>query len=505
MKHYNSINNYTNNIYKNKNFYIADKSDNYNNREFNDIVNTLATEIYKRYRNKQLSIVILLDRDISYIASMFASWKVGSYFIPLNKNWPKQRIDTIIKHCDADIVICEKDGNYHESNSLYIDNIDFEINCNFINEVYMKPSDLVYIIYTSGSTGTPKGVMITHESYLSYVKWTERYFNSYKKNKALLLTAELTFDITMGDIAFSLSFGTSIVVSPDPKNMISHIKLINKYNIDTFYSVPTTHNALFNFVKRKRSLDVSSINLILSGGDSFSVELIKTIKNVVEKAHFYNVYGPTEITINCFATRVDNIIESIEKNKLVPIGKPFDTIDAVIIDEREEDITEKEKVGKLFVSGPQTMLGYLDDNDKTENAFILDSRYPKFKRKLYNTGDLAIKKEDGFFYLLGRSDDIVKIKGYRVNPTESNNALAKYESIKESIVFAVSENESYKLVACIVENKKLDLKELKLFLGEYLPNYMIPSEFIVLKNMPLNNSGKINKKELKLKYEKGLI
>ncbi len=495
---------YINKLLDNKQFYLADVNQSINNSQYKNIINCLSTEISKQYTNKQLSVVILLERNIYYLASMFATWKSNSYFIPLNTKWPINRINTIVKHCDADVVICHKEGDYHDKNALYIEDIDFEKeDSSTLKHIQSKPSDLAYIIYTSGSTGTPKGVMITNESYRHYIEWTKRFFSDYSDNRSLLLTAELTFDITMGDIAFALAFGTSIVISPDTKNMITHLKLIEKYKIDTFYSVPTTHNALFNFVKRKKSLNVDSINLILSGGDAFSVELIKVINDVTNGAHFYNVYGPTEITINCFATRVDNLVEKIEESKLVPIGKPFDIIDAVIIDGDNKDITEEQKVGKLFVSGPQTMLGYLDDDGKTSDAFILDPRYPKFKRKIYNTGDLAIKKEDSLFYLLGRSDDIVKIKGYRVNPTEVNNILSKHTSIKESATIAFDKNNGNILVTFIVLIKNIDIDEIISFLKTYLPEYMIPTEFIILKSLPLNNSGKINKLELKNQYNNG--
>jgi amino acid adenylation domain-containing protein len=504
MKKPNFLNEYINNLLNNNSFFMADDNGKYN--ELNNIVNNISYKLYQKYEGKQLSVVILLDRNVYYIASMFAIWRVGSYFIPLNTSWPKERIDTIVEHCDADIVICHKDGGYHSSNALYIENTQFIKNEERIFEdICLKHTDLAYIIYTSGSTGIPKGVMITSNSYISYIEWTKRFFKQYKNNKALLLTAELTFDITMGDIAFSLAFWTSIIISPDPKNMISHIKLINKYNIDTFYSVPTTHNAIFSFAKRKKSIHIDSINLILSGGDSFSVELIKLIKDVLPNGHFYNVYGPTEVTINCFAIRVDNMIESIEDKKLVPIGEPFDIIDATIIDDNNNDITNMNQIGKLFVCGEQVMLGYLDDYDKTDEVFVLDSRYPKFKRKIYNTGDLAIKKEDGLFYLLGRSDDIVKIKGYRINPLEINNELSKLNSIKESIVSALEHNKNYRLVSYITLNNDISIDKIRNYLLERLPDYMVPNDFIIIKQMPLNNSGKIDKKLLKSDYKDNII
>lgn len=505
MKDFNFLNQYVEYLLERNSFNVADQEKCLSNIEFNRVVKNIANNILKYKSDRQLSVVILLDRNIYYIATMFATWYSDSYFVPLNTKWPKERLNAIIKHCSADIVICSKNGDYKGDNAIYIEDINFNSNddINLINNMKNKPTNIAYIIYTSGSTGTPKGVMITNESYLSYIKWTSRYFEKFKQNKALLLTAELTFDITMGDIAFALSFGTSIIISPDPKNIVSHIKLINQYEIDTLYSVPTTHNAIFNFAKRKKNINLDTLRLIMSGGDSFSIELIKQIKSIAKNSEFYNVYGPTEVTINCFATRVDNIEENIENNKIVPIGEPFDIIDAVLIDENGFDVTNKNVVGKLYVSGIQVMQGYLDDEDKTIDAFIIDPRYPKFKRKLYNTGDLAIKKEDGLFYLLGRSDDIVKIKGYRVNPTEVNNIILKFNRIKESTVFPVKDNDTYKLISCIVTEDIFDINLLQKHILNSIPEYMIPEEFIIIESMPLNNSGKIDKKLLKEKFEKG--
>ena len=495
---YNYVDNYINNSNK---IEIGDYNNNINKNDLNHYINSISHSIETKVnlKNKQISVAIYLNRNNFYILSMFATWKLGGYFIPLNVSWPYERVNSLINHCDADIVICHKDGNYQEKNALFIEDINFKSNPPHIAKPKSKPSDLCYIIYTSGSTGEPKGVMISNLSYLTYIEWTKRYFKNYKNNKRLLITAELTFDITMGDLAFAFAFGTSIYVAPDPKNIISTIKMIQKNKIDTFYSVPTTHTMIFNLAKRKKSIDLSSIKLILSGGDSFPINLVKTIKEILPNTHFYNVYGPTEVTINCFACRLDHIIPQLEKNG-IPIGYSFDCIDHVLIN--EETLKKDRNQGLLCVSGPQVMLGYFDDEQLTQNSFIKDPRYPNQNKLLYKTGDIVRQDSSKLTYIVGRNDDLVKIQGYRINPNEITNFLTKQPLILEAstITYKSPDLSDSFLISYIRSEEKLDIDKLMKMLKISFPSYMIPKEIILLSTFPLNNSGKINKKLLLKKY-----
>lgn len=452
-------------------------------------------------KNRQVSVAILLERNVDYICSMFASWELGGYFIPLNTDWPSERINEIIGKCKPDLVICHKAGVYQANNALYIEEIDLNAAACHVDKKRGLPSDIAYVMFTSGSTGEPKGVMITNESYLTYIEWTKRYFKNYSSNKRLLITAELTFDITCGDIAFAFAFGTAIFVAPNSKNIASLVRIVNEHSIDTFYSVPSTHNNFFNFVMMKRDIDVASLRLIISGGDAFSVELIKTIKKTVPEAHFYNVYGPTEVTINCFAIRVDNIIDLLETDGLVPIGLPFDIIDAVIIDEEGKDVTEQGHTGVLCVTGPQVMLGYFNDEETTSKAFVLDPRQPYINRKLYNTGDLAVKKSNGWTYLMGRVDDLVKIKGYRIHPNEVTVFLRKIEGIQEAATVVINGKRGKKLVSFVTSSVCVDKEELSIKLEKVLPKYMLPEDLVILDKMPLNRSDKVDKLGLVRLYQ----
>ncbi len=482
---------------------LSDTKINLTFRELEIIFKAIAAAIIDKVGNttRQISIALLLDRNVYYIASMFTAWELGGYFIPLNNKWPTTVIDKIIGQCKPDVVICHKSGFYHKQNALYIEELKQDIPTQYLKPRQSLPSDLAYVIYTSGSTGTPKGVMITNHSYKTYVEWTKNFFQDYKNNEKLLITAELTFDITMGDIAFAFAFGTAIFVAPDPKNIASIVRIVTENQIDTFYSVPTTHNSFFNFARFKRGVNVNTLKLIISGGDKFSVELIKTIKTVVPKAHFYNVYGPTEVTINCFAIRLDNVIEEIEEQDDIPIGIPFNVIDAVIIDQEKGDVTNLEKLGVLYVTGPQVMLGYFNDEETSLCAFIYDPRYPEFNRKLYNTGDLAVKKSDGRFYLMGRVDDLVKIKGYRIHPNEVTTPLTNIDGIIEAATIAVEYSRGKKLISFVTISNQIDKKNIFEDLSQKIPDYMIPEDIFIIDKMPLNNSGKIDKLSLKRFYK----
>lgn len=455
-------------------------------------------------KNRQVSVAILLERNVDYICSMLASWELGGYFIPLNTDWPSARINEIIGKCKPDLVICHKAGVYHAKNALYMEDIDLNAVVRHPGEKRKLPSDIAYVMFTSGSTGEPKGVMITNESYLTYIEWTKRYFKNYSSNKRLLITAELTFDITCGDMAFAFAFGTAIFVAPNSKNIASLVRIVNEHNIDTFYSVPSTHNNFFSFVMMKRDIDVASLKLIISGGDAFSIDLIKTIKKIVPNAHFYNVYGPTEVTINCFAIRVDSLIKELEKDGTIPIGLPFDVIDAVIIDENGRDVTEEGRSGILCVTGPQIMLGYFNDEDATSEAFVYDPRQPYVNKKLYNTGDLAVKKDNGWFYLLGRVDDLVKIKGYRIHPNEVTVFLRRIAGIHEAATLALEGKRGKRLASFVTTTVTIEKEDLFKKLEEALPKYMVPEDVIILDKMPLNNSGKIDKLELARFYQKDI-
>ena len=478
-------------------FLLADRERTIRGAGLDDVVARIAAAVPVRNgAGVQPAVAILLERGVDYIAGMLASWKAGAYFIPLNTRWPESALRRVLGHCKPDVVLCHKNGAYHGANATFSEDVLASGKIAPDPGRPTTPSELAYVIYTSGSTGTPKGVMIQHSAYASYVEWTAQYFAPYAQNRRLLISAELTFDITMGDLAFALSFGTEVHVAPEPGNIVALYRMIVERSIDTFYSVPTTHNALFHFAKKKRGADLSSLKLILSGGDSFGVELIEAIAEQSPGAHFYNVYGPTEMTINCFAARMDNQYEHVRTRSRIPIGMPFPTIDFALLDEEGRVVPNGSK-GRLCVSGPQTMLGYLDDPEATKQAFVRDPRVNQEVRFLYDTGDIGMVAEDGQVYLYGRSDRQVKIKGYRIHPDEVTRVAREHSAVVEAATIATDEQEP-RLLLIVTSSEGWAIRDGLLdHLRARLPHYMIPSAIEVVDQMPLNNSGKIDMLALK--------
>lgn len=462
-------------------------------------VSPLATHSPSRIDGVQQGICILMSRSAQYIAAMFAAWRAGFYVVPLNTAWPAQKNLDIINRIQPAAVLVDDGAALDTQFPVLTTSELFAAPDAAVNEESrhragrLLASDIAYVIFTSGSTGEPKGVVITAGAFRAYIDWTRRFFGAYAGAQRLLLTSELTFDITMGDIAFALAFGTDIGVARHNTNIPSVLAMIMRHQIDVLYSVPTTHLALVAFVKQKKGADLSTLRLILSGGDRFPWQLVRDYVALTGGAHFYNVYGPTEVTINCFAVRLDDKLALEAQDKPMPIGVCFDSLDYVLLD---EDATPCEE-GELCVTGPQLMLGYHGDHERTEAAFVDDPRLPFAPRLLYRTGDIGYE-DGGLMYLKGRIDGLVKIRGYRIHPDEVSKAIDTIEGVNVSAVVPFGSQSEAALAAFVRLHKGAAMSDAQIIerLRETLPAYMIPSRLVFVDEFPLNQSGKIDKKAL---------
>jgi acyl-CoA synthetase (AMP-forming)/AMP-acid ligase II len=248
-----------------------------------------------------------------------------------------------------------------------------------------------------------------------------------------------------------------------------------------------------SFAQQKKGADLSTLKLIMSGGDRFPWQLVSDYTALTGGAHFFNVYGPTEVTINCFAVRLDNKLHLADAGKAVPIGECFDTMDHVLLDESGMPANE----GELCVTGPQLMFGYHSDPSRTEAAFVSDPRVDYVKRPLYRTGDVGFR-DGGLMYLKGRVDGLIKIRGYRIHPDEVSKALDTLDGVDISAVVSFG-NQSNAALAAFIKlkpNSKLSPESITVALKELIPSYMIPSRYEFVEKFPLNQSGKIDKKAL---------
>ncbi len=474
---------------KNKKIFY-DKTNQFNIEKVKNIINNITKNLYKlsKKKKKNLIIGILLERNIYYLISIFACWKAGATIVPLNKNWPKKHLDEIKNKLTFDYILF--DDQSLKKDKIYL-NLKYVLKK---KKYFVSNKDLIklrkkntspYIIFTSGSSGFQKGVEISSDGYLDYINWTKNNFKDFKNLSPLIITAEMTFDITMGDIAFALANKTSIVISSSAKNFFEHLHLIKKYNVEIFYSVPSTINLILDYSKINN--EIKTLKLFMSGGDVFNINMIEKIIKNNPKSAFYNVYGPTECTINVSSIRLDNLYKK-NKIKKISIGKVFKNLKFKLINFQNRKVKESKSFGELIISGNQVMKDYINKEDANNDYFLFIKN-----QKYYRTGDL-VEVKNNLLYLKGRVDDLIKIRGYRINPQEVDNIILGSKKI--NICKTLFDKKNNRLITFVQLNKKVKIQQINSFLKKNLPNYMIPSKIILQKKFPMGKSGKIDKKKL---------
>lgn len=451
----------------------------------NEKANQLAEYLRKNYNIQPDNLAaIKLDRSENLIVAILGILKSGGAYVPIDTNYPQQRIEYIEQDSKAKVVIDKGLLEEFEKQSLSygIENL----------KPIITPDNLAYVIYTSGTTGKPKGVMVEHKNVVSiYSDWKKQYeLNTFKIN--LLQLASVSFDVFVGDICRSLlNGGTMIIPSNDVKlNPEALYALMEEHHISIFEGTPGLLLPLLDYIKENNK-DYSFLKRIIFGSDSFNNSTFNAIKDHFESSDLkiINSYGVTEATID--STFYDEYSNKIQGT--TPIGKPFSNTEIYILN-TVKNVTPIGVFGELFIGGAGVSRGYYGRTELTQFKFI---NIDQSKEKVYATGDVARWLPDGNIEFLGRNDDQVKIRGYRIELGEVENALNEFsENIKQTVVSVKETNNGKVLIAYYVSSIKIEKTKLKNFLSEKLPDYMIPGFFVQLETIPLTPNGKVNKNRL---------
>lgn len=457
--------------------------------ELNKKANSFGKHLRKSGVKADDVVVIILDRSMEFVVSVLAVLKAGGAFLPLDPEYPEDRISYIIESSEAKILISDdsfksKIGFDGEFMDVHNDKLYDGDNSN--PEIVNKPHDLVYLIYTSGSTGRPKGVMLTHQGLNNYITWAKKV---YLKGEDLdfPLYSSISFDLTETSIFTPLLSGNRMVIySGEDKNMLIE-NIINDNKIGVLKLTPT-------HLKILDTLDVSKSKLrrLIVGGEDLKRDLAEKVYDQFSgKVEILNEYGPTEAVIGCM---IHEFNPEIDKNASVPIGIPGDNVRIYILDSNLKPIPSG-VVGELYIGGDGVARGYKNLPDITADRFIPDPFHEG--ERIYKSGDLAKFVQGGVIEFLGRIDFQVKIRGYRIEMGEIEKQLAQYEKITDQVVVDGDDNDGNKYIcAYYVSEEKLPVSELKEFLKASLPEYMIPAYFIHLEKLPLTHNGKVDTKNL---------
>lgn len=434
---------------------------------------------------------LILEKSFEMVEAIFGILKAGAAYVPIDPLSPAERLDYLsndigarfiltqsrfidqIKHLPAGIVAL--DAGADSLAAFPETNPDLDID----------PRQLAYVIYTSGSTGLPKGVMVSHQSVLNCIFF---YINAYQisSKDRIIQYFNYHFDGSVGDFYMTLFQGATLYI-PESERLFPDEGLVEYFQQNKI-SIGILPPAILSFLSPQQLPDLRALG---SGGDICTVELARKWG---KERMYYNLYGPTETTICCTHYLTEWLPEQAMN---VPIGKPHPNFRMYILDAYLNPVP-RGVPGELYIAGDGVARGYLNRPDLTAEKFIPDPFNSESGARMYRTGDICRFLEDGNIEFLGRNDYQVKIRGFRIELGEIENQLRKHPDISELVVVPRTFNQAKQLVAYIVrkDNSSLTIPELKEFLAQKLPEYMIPAHIQFLETLPYSSSGKIDRRRL---------
>ncbi|SFB46080.1 non-ribosomal peptide synthetase, partial [Clostridium frigidicarnis] len=470
------------------NIAVAFKEEKLTYRELNEKANSLARVLRDKGVKGDSIIGIMVEKSLEMIIGIMGILKSGGAYLPIDPSYPKERIEYILKDSESKILL---------SKNTLVDAIEFDgqiidpFNKGLFNEdssnleKINNSNNLAYVIYTSGTTGKPKGVMCEHKNVVRLVK--NANYIEFKEDDRILQTGSMVFDASTFEVWGVLLNGLGLYLTKNETIILPELleEFVTRNNITILWLT----SELFNQIAEENINVFKNLRYLLTGGDILSSKYISLVRRQFTNLKIVNGYGPTENTT--FSTTY--LIEK-EYSSNIPIGKPIANSTAYILN-RNYKLNAIGIYGELFVGGDGVARGYLNRPELTAEKFIDNPFEPG--TKMYKTGDLARWLPDGNIEFLGRTDNQVKIRGFRIELGEIENGLLQHENIKEAAVLVKEnkDNEKY-ICAYVVRENSLEELDLKGYLRETLPEYMVPAYFVQLEKMPLTANGKLDRKAL---------
>ena len=481
-------------------------------------------------RTRSQLIGLMADESSRLLVGLMGILKSGHAFVPIDPTYPAERADFIIADCRIEILVTEfkyieQALQRSERSTSLRAVICLDEDCDPGDDVFpgeqrsmrvyrfddsrsmaaekgdeaeadVLPQEPAYVIYTSGSTGQPKGVPITHENLFPLLTWSRDYFG-FGEHTKVLQNLSYCFDFGVFELLSTILFGGTIYF-PDTLRENArwgYADFVNAHGINTIHSTPTAFREIIAPGGKLESLEVLHL-----GGEQLTKNGVEEIfERVGEACVLFNGYGPTEATINCAIFKLGNVADTTHRSAVnIPIGRPSANNTLFILD-RHHQLTPIGAPGELYVGGAGLALGYLNRPDLSGDKFIPNPFSNEPGARLYKTGDLVRFLPDGNLEFLGRVDNQVKLSGYRIELGEIETALHAHPSIRECAVLvredAAGDKRLVAYATCLPE-QETKASELRIFLKQSLPAYMVPSAFVLLEALPITPNGKLDRRAL---------
>lgn len=473
-----------------------------------------ANILLKNSNNKLFKVGVFGNNSYTAYVGVLASLFSGATYVPLNHRFPRERTLSMITQADLDAIIVDKQSFSSLKEIIpslekallilcpeiivdELSNGNFTIfdqnSCKHSQPLEVFPSvtenSFAYLLFTSGSTGKPKGVPIAHKNVASFLEYN---LNTYKftPEDKFTQTFDLTFDLSVFDLFMSWGSGGCLCVM-QPLELLAPFRFIEEHGVTVWFSVPS----IVSLYRKKQSLRENCLPTLkwsLFCGEALTQSSVEAWHKAAPQSKIENLYGPTELTIACasYSWNEDSSPKQCT-NGIVPIGKVFDTLNNIVINENNIPVNDGES-GELCVSGPQMFSAYLNNKEQTLKRFVEIGA-----KKYYKTGDMVRLEKDNYIYL-GRLDHQTKVQGFRIELGEIESVIRLNSNIIEAaaIPWPIVDGEAQGLVA-FVSGNDINTDELFETCKAHLPYYMQPKQIYVTKDVPYNSNGKIDCNALK--------
>jgi len=486
----------------------------YTYAEIDAITDALAVRLVKKGVQSETVVGICMDRSADVLFAVLSILKSGGTYVPLDPSHPEQRLAYVLEDCQPKLIIADKRylGKLNAIKTTGDSVRDITISALAAEEysagrnadvkealiARTTPNSLAYILYTSGSTGDPKGVMVEHKSVLNTLFAMEARY-PVTDDSCYLLKTNYIFDVSVTELfGWFIGCGTLVVLpegeESEPDKLLEAIvdQAITHVNF-----VPSMLTSFLCSISAESLRNAKQLRHVFVAGEAFTAPLMRLCHELFPaRVEIENIYGPTEVSIYASWFSLSSVDAAAE---FIPIGKPLPNVETWILGSDGEPV-EEGTAGELCVSGAGVARGYWNKPELTKQKFLADPL--RAGSLLYKTGDLVSRLPDGNIKYLGRIDDQVKIRGYRIEIGAIESCLQDHPAIKQCAVVVNESAHNKQLVGYFVEGRipentdKLTRESLKDFVGKFLPEYMIPSFYVPLEQIPLTSTGKVDRKNL---------
>jgi amino acid adenylation domain-containing protein/non-ribosomal peptide synthase protein (TIGR01720 family) len=464
--------------------------------QLNQRANQLANYLQKLGVGAEVLVGICVERSLLMVIGILAILKAGGAYVPLDPDYPQERLGFMLSDAQVSVLLTQESVLVKLPNAqakvICIENAELIAQQSQSNPVNQsKLENLAYVIYTSGSTGKPKGVMIEHRSLLNYTQAAIEEYDISSSDR-ILQFASISFDAAAEEIFPCLVQGATLVLrTHEMLNSVTNFLEKCQQQALTVLDLPTAFwQQLTSELPALRLTLPPSLRLVIIGGEKALLDKVSTWQKCVDSnVKLVNSYGPTEATV--VTTTCDLSGQTFTQE--ISIGKPIANVQTYVLDRYLQPVPIGVS-GELYIGGKGVARGYLNQPQLTSEKFIPNPFALKVNSRLYKTGDLVCYRSDGNIKIIGRVDHQVKIRGFRIELGEIEAVLSQHPAVQASVVIA----EEQRIIAYWVTKQQPApaISELRHFIGQNLPQYMIPATFIQLAALPLTPNGKVDRKAL---------